>query len=359
MENKETLGKRIAMLRKEKGLTQEQLAEKVGVSAQAVSKWENDISCPDITILPLLGDILGVTVDELLGVKPIEPHVIILDKDETPDEEKKSKKNFTFEWNRHNDRWHTIAWCSGAILVCLFFLLHSVAGMFPYSPFTGEAFKEFTLNGWNYIWPLIVFTIGLMSVRDSITIGVTLLAFGGYEFVRRILIGYQIYALPQIPWYVIALVFAIIALLMTIIGRRHFFCRKHKGERVSGIHHSDRAPTMEYSDDNNYMRADMSFGNGTVTYDRDVLAGGSIDSSFGDYTIDLTSVVTFAQDCLLKVDTSFGNVTILLPKDVNMVKSSDTSFAAFTVNGAPDADATQTIIIRADVSFGSIQVKYL
>lgn len=39
MENKETLGKRIAMLRKEKGLTQEQLAEKVGVSAQAVSKW--------------------------------------------------------------------------------------------------------------------------------------------------------------------------------------------------------------------------------------------------------------------------------------------------------------------------------
>ena len=68
MENKETLGKRIAMLRKEKGYTQEQLAEKVGVSAQAVSKWENDVSCPDITLLPLLADILGVTVDELLGV---------------------------------------------------------------------------------------------------------------------------------------------------------------------------------------------------------------------------------------------------------------------------------------------------
>ena len=61
MENKETLGKRIAMLRKEKGLTQEQLAEKVGVSAQAVSKWENDVSCPDITLLPLLADILGVS----------------------------------------------------------------------------------------------------------------------------------------------------------------------------------------------------------------------------------------------------------------------------------------------------------
>ena len=42
MEQNQTLGKRIAMLRKEKGLTQEQLAEKVGVSAQAVSKWENN-----------------------------------------------------------------------------------------------------------------------------------------------------------------------------------------------------------------------------------------------------------------------------------------------------------------------------
>ena len=68
MENKETLGTRIAALRKEKGLTQEQLAEKVGVSAQAVSKWENDVSCPDITLLPLLADLFGVSVDELLGV---------------------------------------------------------------------------------------------------------------------------------------------------------------------------------------------------------------------------------------------------------------------------------------------------
>ena len=76
MEQKETLGKRIAALRKEKGLTQEQLAEKVGVSAQAVSKWENDISCPDITLLPLLADLFDVSVDELLGVKPVEPHVI-------------------------------------------------------------------------------------------------------------------------------------------------------------------------------------------------------------------------------------------------------------------------------------------
>ena len=67
MESKVTMGKRIADLRKQKGMTQEQLANQVGVTAQAVSKWENDLSCPDISVLPQLAEMLGVTTDELLG----------------------------------------------------------------------------------------------------------------------------------------------------------------------------------------------------------------------------------------------------------------------------------------------------
>ena len=62
----ETLGNRIAKFRKAKSMTQEELASRLGVSAQAVSKWETDISCPDISLLPKLGSIFGVTVDELL-----------------------------------------------------------------------------------------------------------------------------------------------------------------------------------------------------------------------------------------------------------------------------------------------------
>ena len=64
-----TIGKRIAQLRKEKGFTQEELSQKMEVSAQAVSKWENDQTCPDIASLPKLAKILGVTVDELLSGK--------------------------------------------------------------------------------------------------------------------------------------------------------------------------------------------------------------------------------------------------------------------------------------------------
>ena len=74
-----TIGKRIAGLRKEKGLKQETLAEMLGVSGQAVSKWENDQTCPDISLLPQLARILGVTVDELLsGKQEIVPAVQIL-----------------------------------------------------------------------------------------------------------------------------------------------------------------------------------------------------------------------------------------------------------------------------------------
>lgn len=66
-EKNETLGRRIARLRLEHGMTQERLARELGVTAQAVSKWENDLSAPDIMSLPTLAHTLGVTVDELLG----------------------------------------------------------------------------------------------------------------------------------------------------------------------------------------------------------------------------------------------------------------------------------------------------
>lgn len=64
-----TLGKRIAMLRRQKELRQDDLAGMLDVSPQAVSKWENDQTCPDISLLPRLAQILGVTVDELLSGK--------------------------------------------------------------------------------------------------------------------------------------------------------------------------------------------------------------------------------------------------------------------------------------------------
>lgn len=63
---KKTLGTMIAELRKQHGMTQLELAEKMGVTDKAVSKWERDLSCPDINSLPNLAEIFGVSVEELM-----------------------------------------------------------------------------------------------------------------------------------------------------------------------------------------------------------------------------------------------------------------------------------------------------
>lgn len=64
---RETFGQRFQRMRKNANLTQEDVATKLNITEQAVSKWENDVSAPDISVLVELSDILGVSLDELLG----------------------------------------------------------------------------------------------------------------------------------------------------------------------------------------------------------------------------------------------------------------------------------------------------
>ena len=72
------IGKLIAKLRKEKGLTQRELGDKVGVGFKAVSKWERGITCPDISIINDLSKILGITSDELLTGELSKEHIAII-----------------------------------------------------------------------------------------------------------------------------------------------------------------------------------------------------------------------------------------------------------------------------------------
>lgn len=70
-----TIGQNIAELRKKKGLTQEELAEKMCVTAQAVSKWERDASYPDVTVLSALAQALGVSVAAILESEQSAPEL--------------------------------------------------------------------------------------------------------------------------------------------------------------------------------------------------------------------------------------------------------------------------------------------
>lgn len=66
---KQTFGATISALRKERGMTQLELARQMGVTDKAVSKWERNLSFPDVASLPKLAEVLGTSVDELLEVK--------------------------------------------------------------------------------------------------------------------------------------------------------------------------------------------------------------------------------------------------------------------------------------------------
>lgn len=69
MSNK-SMGEIIRTLRKEKGMTQKELADLFNITDKAVSKWERNIACPDIQIIPRLAGVLGISVEELMNAKP-------------------------------------------------------------------------------------------------------------------------------------------------------------------------------------------------------------------------------------------------------------------------------------------------
>ncbi len=88
-----TLGKRIAQLRRGKAMTQDDLAAQLGVSSQAVSKWENDLSCPDIMLLPYLAEIFQVSIDELFSKEP--KNVVVM----VPEEERRDINEMVLKVN--------------------------------------------------------------------------------------------------------------------------------------------------------------------------------------------------------------------------------------------------------------------
>lgn len=79
----ESFGTRLQALRKARGFTQDSIAEKLNVSAQAVSKWENDMTSPDMDTLVKLAEIFDVTLDELMG-RAVKKTVYLAKPEETP-----------------------------------------------------------------------------------------------------------------------------------------------------------------------------------------------------------------------------------------------------------------------------------
>lgn len=90
--DKKIIGEKISSLRKEKGLTQKELADRLSVTDKAISKWETGVHFPDIAILENLAEELGITVSELLGFEDATKEEVIKGMTLVSDEEKKKIK---------------------------------------------------------------------------------------------------------------------------------------------------------------------------------------------------------------------------------------------------------------------------
>ncbi|MBQ3100863.1 MAG: helix-turn-helix transcriptional regulator [Clostridia bacterium] len=80
-----TIGRNIADLRKSEGMTQEQLAEILGVSTQTISKWENALTMPDIMLLPVIAECFNISIDELYSGKNPNQNQVRIDYDDIPE----------------------------------------------------------------------------------------------------------------------------------------------------------------------------------------------------------------------------------------------------------------------------------
>lgn len=143
----ESMGKLIQALRKEKGLTQKQLAEMLNITDKAVSKWERDVSFPDIGTLPKLASILDTTAEDLMQLQ-LKHHneatdcPVLLESESPPIREHKINPL----WEEHKNRSRTLlrqgipGFLIGFILACAFYIF------ITYDSFINKAF-DFTVIG--------------------------------------------------------------------------------------------------------------------------------------------------------------------------------------------------------------------
>lgn len=328
--NESTLGKRISYHRKRLGLTQEQLAERVGVSAQAVSKWENDLSCPDINLLPQLADIFGITVDALLGkeaaseAKPAEP---------IENEGRQPGKKFHMEWKPLEGIWFAIyILCIGGLLL--------LTALRP----------ELDVSWVTILWTTALFIGGLAATVHKLSffpLAVTLA--GAYFLVTE----FGIWKV-SFGWSVVIPAFLLlwgVSLLIDVLrgGKK----RRRQIEASGG--------ETRYDCTDGWLVCEMSFRANTCAVATPLLRGGRIETSYGDFCIDLSDCKAVAPDCRIKLKHSFGDLTLRVPQ--RYAVSIDRCGGSFTGDieffGEPSQTPEGIISLDPSVSFGDLSIRYV
>ena len=332
-----TLGDRIKYHRKRLGMTQEQLAERMGVSAQAVSKWENNLSCPDISVLPDLAEVFGVSVDELLG----KGGSVVRDA-EIVEPEKEKESGYTWNWKYESKK--------GGILFALYILtVGALLLLRSYVP-------AMDISWWTVVWTTALVYIGVSGLIGHFSLFCLIMALGGLYF---LLSAYGVIAI-KLSWGILLPALLILWGISLLID---VFCGNKPWKRKKEAFHKMKAEKKhrcEYNCDDGEFHCELSFGEDRVPVVTPLLKQASIESSFGDFTVDFSGCEAVAPYCEVNVENSFGSLKLLVPEKFRVEMQADASFASTPeIKGSPAAQTEGTIHLKADVSFGSVQVRYV
>ena len=335
----QTLGKRIAQHRKRLNLTQDALAEQLGITAQAVSKWENDQSCPDINMLPRLSEIFGITTDELLGKEPPrQVHQAEVVEDAETSGLHVQKGNWEFHLNSEK---------KSAVVFALFVLW--VGGLYLLAKWF-----DWDVSFWGIVWPSALLIYGLAEIFPRFSIfHVGLALFGGYYLAHNLGI-WQIAIAGDLLFPICVVLFGLSLLVDAL--------RKPKKPKFSITHKGGENEKTKYeghTSSQGRFSCDLAFGAQTFCVDAPTLAGGAADCCFGELTVDLQLCQAVAPDCHVAANCAFGKLQLLVPRCFEVHCARDTAFGAVHFSGTPDPDPTGVIELAADVSFGEIIVQYI
>lgn len=328
----QTLGDRIVANRKRMHLTQEQLAEKLGITAQAVSKWENNQSCPDITMLPQLADIFGISTDALLGRTSGAP---VFQAEVVEENENESNRN-GIHVAIDNSR-------KGNITFAVFVLL--VGGLLS----AAKAFS-WDVSFWGILWPSALLIFGLSGIFPHFSVfclGIAL--FGGYSLVHNL--GFWTLNIANELVFPIIIVLFGVGLLIDALRKPRASVSIHK--KV------DPDPKSTIHEDGESFECNVRFGETTHVVTLPRLSSGKARVSFGALTVDLRDCAEIANDCQLDCTCSFGELVLLVPSSCKVVQKTGSAFGALEFSGEPDDDAATWIHLSGSVSFGAIEVRYL
>ena len=328
----QTLGKRIMQHRKRLNLTQDQLAEKLGVTAQAVSKWENDQSCPDINMLPRLAELFGTSTDALLGHERVYETEVV-DKEENREEEGR----WEFHWDGGR---------KGAFSTAIFVLL--VGGLLFAARYLG-----WEVGFWAIAWPSALLVYGFFALLHTPCFtNVVCTLLGGYFLIDNL--GVFEISLDRSLIFPALIVILGVSLLLDALrkpkkGRFHIYKKGDISRKTKG----------NFTQEGEEFDCSLSFGEVQHRINLPLLKYGKASVSFGEMELDLTDCGQIADGCEIDATASFGELRLRVPKEYRVECAAGTSFGDISTHGHPDSNTRGVIRLTGGVSFGELEIHYV